>query len=283
MRPGTAELADSTGFSPEGVRKAMGEMQSLERKLTPSDWAPDSLFGDGGKIADLFGVMLKVPQLQQELEKIGGSGFDQSRISEITRDWVNGRGLDDIARKYFSNDNDTDTTALTNACRAIYRAIVNNGTWGISALSRISGFDFDALPERERHRINALPAMVYHGVRSEDAVLMRMNSAPRSAAESLGALYRDFTGEDSNRYSVDKARDFLKQLGSEEWDRVRPANAALSGQGYKRFGKFCRAKDPAHNRSQPIAQIHSAHGGQPAQAPVAAVDEQVVPVHTNND
>ena len=40
MRPGTAELADSTGFSPEGVRKAMGEMQSLERKLTPSDWAP---------------------------------------------------------------------------------------------------------------------------------------------------------------------------------------------------------------------------------------------------
>ena len=42
------------------------------------------------------------------------------------------------------------------------------------------------------------------------------------------------------------------------------------------FGKFCRAKDPAHNRSQPIAQIHSAHGGQPAQAPVAAVDEQVV-------
>ena len=75
--------------------------------------------------------------------------------------------------------------------------------------------------------------MVYHGVRSEDAVLMRMNSAPRSAAESLGALYRDFTGEDSNRYSVDKARDFLKQLGSEEWDRVRPANAALSGQGYK--------------------------------------------------
>ncbi len=207
MRPGTAELADSTGFSPEGVNRAIGEMRRLEGNLTPSDWAPESLFGDGGKLADLFGVMLKVPQLRQQLEELGGSGFDQSRISDITRDWVNGRGLDDIARDYFRNDN--ETLALTNACRAIYRTIVNNGTWGVSALSRISGIDFDSLPERERRRINALPAMVYHGVRSEDAVLMRMNSAPRSAAESRGALYRDFTGDDANRYSVDKARDFL--------------------------------------------------------------------------
>ena len=116
---------------------------------------------------------------------------------------------------------------------SFYRAIVNNGTWGISALGRMSDIDFDALHERECRRINALPAMVYHGVRSEDAVLMRMHSAPRRAAESLGALYRDFTGDDANRYSVDKARNFLKQLGSSEWDRVRPENAALSGRGYK--------------------------------------------------
>ena len=242
MRPGTAELADSTGFSPEGVNRAFGEMRRLEGNLTPSDWAPESLFGDGGKLADLFGVMLKVPQLRQQLEELGGSGFDQSRISDITRDWVNGRGLDDIARDYFRNDN--ETLALTNACRAIYRAIVNNGTWGVSALSRISGIDFDSLPERERRRINALPAMVYHGVRSEDAVLMRMNSAPRSAAESLGALYRDFTGDDANRYSVDKARDFLKQLGSEEWDRVRPADAALSGRGYKSVWEILSGEGP---------------------------------------
>ena len=242
MRPGTAELADSTGFSPEGVNRAFGEMRRLEGNLTPSDWAPESLFGDGGKLADLFGVMLKVPQLRQQLEELGGSGFDQSRISDITCDWVNGRGLDDIARDYFRNDN--ETLALTNACRSIYRAIVNNGTWGVSALSRISGIDFDSLPERERRRINALPAMVYHGVRSEDAVLMRMNSAPRSAAESLGALYRDFTGDDANRYSVDKARDFLKQLGSEEWDRVRPADAALSGRGYKSVWEILSGEGP---------------------------------------
>ena len=235
MPAGTAELADSTGFSPEGVTAAMTGLRNLEEKLTPTDWAPESLFGDGGKIAALFGVMLNVPQLKEQLEAIGGQGFDRTRISDITRDWVNGKGLNDIAREYFSQERDDNgTAALSDACRAIYRAIVNNGTWGVSALSRVSGVDFDALPEAERRRINALPAMIYHGVRSEDAVLMRMNAAPRSSAEALGAIYRDMTGEDESRYSVGKARDFLKDLTPVGWSRARPTDAALSGSGYKR-------------------------------------------------
>ncbi len=236
MPEGVAELADSTGFSPEGVTRAMIGLGTLETKLTPSDWAPDSLFGDGGKIADLYGVMLKVPQLKRHLEEIGGEGFDRTRISDITRDWVNGKGIDAIAREYFSREKDDEggTAAITDACRSIYRAIVNNGTWGVSALSRVSGLDFDSLPEVERRRINALPAMIYHGVRTEDAVLMRMNSSPRSAAERLGDLYRETIGESDGRYSVGQARQFLKNLSDRDWQRACPDNAALSGSGYKR-------------------------------------------------
>lgn len=234
--PGSAELADSTGFSPEGVTRAMMAMRGLEDQLTPSDWAPDSLFGEGGKMADLFGVMLKVPQLKQQLDEIGGDGFDQTRLSAITRDWVNGKGIDAIAKEYFARDRDDDssTAAITDACKAIYRAIVNNGTWGVSALSRVSGMDFDTLSDTDRRRINALPAMIYHGVRTEDAVLMRMNAAPRSAAEALGELYRNVHDGDDTRYSVGKARNFLKELGTSDWERVRPQNATLSGGGYKR-------------------------------------------------
>ena len=236
MPQGIAELADSTGFSPEGVRAAMGGIGNLESRLTVSDWAPESLFGNGGRMADLFGVMLRVPQLKQDLVELGGSGYDKSRISEITNDWVNGKGLEAIAREYFSREKDDEagTAALTDACRAIYRTIVNSGTWGVSALSRVSGIDFDTLSEADKRRINALPAMIYHGVSSEDAVLMRMNSAPRSAAEALGSLYREVTGEDERRYTVGKARRFLRGLGTDEWDGVRPEGAALSGSGYKR-------------------------------------------------
>ena len=236
MPEGIAELADSTGFSPEGVQAAMVGIGNLESRLTVSDWAPESLFGRGGRMADLFGVMLRVPQLKQDLVELGGSGYDKSRISEITNDWVNGKGLKAIAREYFRRENDDEagTAALTDACRAIYRTIVNSGTWGVSALSRVSGIDFEKLSEAEKRRINALPAMIYHGVSSEDAVLMRMNAAPRSAAEALGSLYRKVSSGDDARYSVGEARRFLQGLGAEEWDGVRPDGAALSGTGYKR-------------------------------------------------
>ena len=159
------------------------------------------------------------------------------RISEITRDWVNGKAIDAIARKYFSRESDDEggTRAITDACRAIYRTIANCGTWGIAALSHVSGLDFDGLSEAEAHRINALPAMIYHGVRTEDAVLMRMNAAPRSVAENLGKLYRETVGEKDGRYSVVQAREFLKNLSERDWHRARPDSAALSGGGYKRL------------------------------------------------
>lgn len=233
--PGYAELADSTGFSPEGIAKALKGMSSLEKQLTPSDWAPDSLFGDAGKMSDLFGVMLKVPQLKQ-LEEVGGDGQGNSRLSEITLDWVNGKSINAIAKEYFAHDDSDEgkTAAITDACRSIYRAIVNNGTWGLSALSRLSGVDFEKLPESQRRQINALPAMIYHGVKTEDAVLMRMNSAPRSAAESLGNLYKTLSDDDDQRLSVSKARTFLKTLSGSDWDRVRPKNSSLTGAEYRR-------------------------------------------------
>ena len=123
---------------------------------------------------------------------------------------------------------------MTDACKAIYRTIANNATWGISALSRVSGIDFNTLPETEKRRINALPAMIYHGVRTEEAVLMRMNSAPRTAAEALGALYRDTGPGGDTRYSVSKARRFLIDLQAHDWDYIRPEGVPLSGAGYKR-------------------------------------------------
>ncbi len=236
MAPGIAELADSTGFSPEGVQKAFGELRNLEQRLTASDWAPESLFGNSGRMADLVGVMLKVPQLNQYLQELSGKGIDRHRISEITNDWVNGEGIDTIARKYFSRENDDEagTATLTDACRAIYRTIINSGTWGVSALSQMSGVDFEALSDSEQQRIKALPAMIYHGVRSEDAVLMRMNSVPRTVSESLGQLYRDMSSENEDGHSVGRARNFLKQLDNSGWDGARPADAHLSGGGYKR-------------------------------------------------
>ncbi len=161
-------------------------------------------------------------------------------------DWVNGKGLEAIAGKYFSRQKDDEaaTAALTDACRAIYRTIANSGTWGISALSRVSGIDFDTLSEAEKRRINALPAMIYHGANSEDTALMHMNSAPRSAAEALGSLYREVNGRDERRYSVGEARHFLQGLGADDWEGER----RCQGLGTSGSGKFFRARQVENGR-----------------------------------
>ena len=234
--PGIADLADATGFSPESVKKAMEGMRNIEDKLVSSDWAPDSLFGEAGKMAALYGVMLKVPQLSESLTEIAGQGTDHVRISNITKDWVNGVSLGKIAQTYFSYGTN-DTQSFTHACKAIYRTIVNSGTWGISALSQFSDLDFASMSQNERRSINTLPAMIYHGVRSEAAVLMRMNSAPRSAAEKLGEMYHQDSANYDLDFSVLQARDYLKELSVSDWDKACPPDAALSGRDYQEVWK----------------------------------------------
>ena len=115
---------------------------------------------------------------------------------------------------------------------------MNTGTWGLSALTRLSGIDFDALSEVDRRRINTLPAMVYHGVRTEEAVLMRMNAVPQSIAERLGEEFRARAGERFAEAGVQQARSFLKNLDAAAWGRVRPDGAHLSGKDYKLVWKL---------------------------------------------
>ena len=223
--PRAALLANSTGFSPEGARTAI--LQMRQNRTTTLDWTPESLFDSGGKMADLFGVMLEVPQLKKQLAGAGNDSMDKDTLAGITLDWVNGHGISDIAKSYFSNDEHTQS--LTNACKVVYKSIVGVGSWGVSTLSNASGLDYENMPETERRRINTLPAMVYHGARTEDAVLMRINAAPRSAASALGKMYRDSGRE----RTVRGARKFLQDLDANDWGRIRPAGAMLSGDRYR--------------------------------------------------
>ena len=233
--PERAALADMTGFSPEGIGRALAGMNNLERKLTLDDWKPDSLFGQHSGMADLYGIMLRIPQLKGNLEEITDRGLEKKQIAEITQAWVNGRSIEDIARDFFKGG-ENQTKAITAACKAIYKTLVNNGTWGISALSRLSGIDYDSLSEHEKRQINIIPAMIYHGVKTEEGVLMRMNAVPRSIAEQVGEELRKST--DQKSITVHEARTFLKQMDQSVWNRIRPQNAYLSGTDYKRIWRI---------------------------------------------
>lgn len=235
--PALATLADATGFAPEGVAAALAGLNQLQRELTPDDWEPTSIFGEmtSSPLPHLIGIMMRLPEMKGALSEIGTTGQTHQHIANIMRAWVHGRSIQDIAKEFFENK--TDTEAITAACKAIYRVLANNGPWGLSALCKISGIDFDQLAPDVRHRINSLPAMIYHGVKTEAAVLMRMNSVPRSIAEPLGAEFENKTGVPASSQTVGEARDFLRKLNDGDWERLAPKGAALSGRDYREVWK----------------------------------------------
>lgn len=75
--------------------------------------------------------------------------------------------------------------------------------------------------------------MIYHGVQSEEAVLMRMNAVPRSVAEKLAEEFRSSNTQDRERASTQEAHQFLHNLEAGAWERVRLPGAHLSGADYK--------------------------------------------------
>jgi hypothetical protein len=228
---GALKLADSTGFDPEGVRKAMGGLHGLEKKLTASDWEPQKLFGDSPNLANLVGLMMTLPRLKQ-LEEIAGTGQDRRHIAEIAKAWIGGSSVQEIATQYFAGKDSTEQ--ISTACRAIYRSLANYGVWGLAALSRLpgSGINWDKVSEDQQRRLSLLPAFMYHGVNTEEAVLMRMNQVPRSVAQRLGSEMRKAAG-DATRVSIDEARRFVKDLKSTDWERAKPEHSALSGSQYR--------------------------------------------------
>jgi hypothetical protein len=237
QNPGSALLADATGFAPEGVSSALAAMGGLPRKLTTSDWEPKSLFGPMNKsmLPHLMGVMMRIPAIQKSLIDLAGNGDGQRHVADVAQAWVSGMSVEQIATKYFTDPSDStvNTEAITSACRAIYRNLASAGTWGLSALSKLgpSGLDFEKMSPELRRAINCLPAMLYHGVATEAGVLMRMNSVPRTVAERLGAQF--LTQVKSGAQNVRVARDFLRLLQDSDWQRVAPRNSQMTGADYR--------------------------------------------------
>ncbi|NPV70372.1 MAG: DEAD/DEAH box helicase [Firmicutes bacterium] len=219
--PGSAKLAEDTGFAPDNVRIALAGLGNEDLRL--SDWKPDQLFSKGTTtLRDLMGVMLRIPELSQ-LREIPATGVSHRWLAALTVDWVNGRTLRELAQAYFDG---TDMHALTKCCDAIYGNLVTNVTWGIAALQKL-GIDFEQLDPDERRLLNTLPSMVYYGVNTEDAVLMRMAGVSRTLAHNTAAEFR-------RQYGLSPARprdafDWLSALDAGQWGRIAPSGYPMTG------------------------------------------------------
>lgn len=185
-------LVDSTGFSLETVRGTLARIS--ESRLREEAWT-DRLFDrPRPHLGKMMGILLQVPELRGNLKDVlGGRQPDGDRLASIICDWVQGRSLPEMAMEYFKvidkSGGVQPTDTMTKACRGLFGRLTQTASWGLAALQTLTFQDgFDRLSDSEQSSLRNLPARVYYGVNTDEALALRLVGVPRTAAEALAKV-----------------------------------------------------------------------------------------------
>ena len=183
---------------------------------------------------ELVGIMMNTYEIRKSIEEISTSGqsISHSSIARLIIDWVNGRTISEISSRIFPGDNQ----GINKTTKALYKVIANAATWGLAALQKMptSGIDWDNLSEIEKKRMANLPAYLHYGVNTDEGVLMRKNSVPRSIANNLGHYFKSEIGsENIFNVTLSYVSNWLSKQSERIWNGSVPRNSKLSGMEYK--------------------------------------------------
>lgn len=211
------KFVDATGFSWESVSNTLYRLG--EERITGEVWSPELFTSRRVDLQRIMGLLLQVPELSQQLKDFtrgGRKGGDG--LARIISDWVQGRPLPEIAREHFKKKGeDSYRKMITQCCRDIFGRITQTASWGLAALQSLTFNDdqFESMPEDEQRTFRNLPARVYYGVNSDEAVALRLLGVPRTAATPLATTLDVAPNE-----SLNVTREKLRTSTVDTWRRA---------------------------------------------------------------
>ena len=226
------KLVDSTGFSLQSIKAVLAA--ASEEGIRGATWNSDSLFSnDNQDLQGMMGVLLKVPELRENLKAVtGGRNPNGQKLALIVKDWVNGVSVPEIAIRYFMNEGDDITKAMTTCGRNLFGKLTQTASWGLGALLSITGSD---LTEDNSRALSNLPSQVYYGVNDDSAIALRLLGVPRAAATPLASAMGNILEQPLTR-----VRERLKGLDETGWTRgsrtTRRQNLSKSSARFGRLG-----------------------------------------------
>ncbi len=181
-------LVDATGFSWESVNATLARIG--QENLPDDVWSPELFAGRRDDLRRMMGLLLQVPELREPLGDVtGGTSPNGDKLARIICDWVQGRPLTEMATEYFSEEATDRVAAMTRCCQSVFGRLTQTASWGLSALQSLTlGSGFDELPPDEQRSLRNLPARVYYGVNTDEAVALRLLGVPRTAAPALATV-----------------------------------------------------------------------------------------------
>ncbi|MBL0210767.1 MAG: DEAD/DEAH box helicase [Holophagaceae bacterium] len=221
------KLVDLTGFSWESVSLALARLRT--EQITAKSWDTSRLFaGPSLPLQKMMGILLAVPELRENLsEAIGGTKPDGNLLARIVSDWVQGASLEIMAERYYNGGKpfsetppDEATLAMTHCGQSLFGRLTQTTSWGLAALQSMTVKDADRekLPPSEQQSLKNLPARVFYGVNSDEAITLRLLGVPREAAQPLAhGLGNEFLARPLSQIRMDLhgngARPWVDALG----------------------------------------------------------------------
>ena len=219
---GWLALADGTGFSLPSV----GHMYALQRERElhldePSAWSEAELFSDDSdRLTAIIDVIGQVPELS--LGQSGPGSFNPEIVAGVVSDWVNGLSVSEIAERRFGHLNVDVDERRRSTSHYLHQRLVGQVPWGIGALQRITlrrGEDLS--------RAGHIPSLIFYGVRSREAAMLRMVGVPRIAADSLASRWRT-SGQAAASFA--DLRRWIGGLPGDAWEESVREREAISGE-----------------------------------------------------
>lgn len=212
---------DSTGFSWESVSNTLVRLG--EEKLPKDVWSPELFAGRRDDLRRMMGLLLEVPELRDPLKAVtGGTSPDGDKLARIICAWVQGRPLTEMATDFFAPPGEQDRAAtdpvkaMTKCCQSVFGRLTQTASWGLSALQTLTlGDALDELSPDEQRSLRNLPARVYYGVNSDEAVALRLLGVPRTAAPALAEGLSVEPGEPLHRI-----RGRLRATDVSDWTKA---------------------------------------------------------------
>jgi len=212
------KLVDSTGFSWETVVGTLARL--AKQRINEDAWSPEMFSSARPTLQKMMGVLLEVPELRENLINATASSTpDGDTLARMICDWVQGRPLQEMANEYFAGvekQKIDSVDAMTKCCQKVFGRLTQTASWGLAALQSLTFKErFDQLPEQEQRTLRNLPARVYYGVNSDEAVALRLLGVPRTAAQPLANSLNVTTDQ-----SLSRLRMNLRDAREEPWVRA---------------------------------------------------------------
>lgn len=221
-KPGLVALADGTGFSTTTI-EALRARSHNTAVATVQSWEPSTLFG-----TDLSGLTERVQMLgdlpEMRLGTDVAGSFNAERVAATLTDWVNGVSMEEMVARY--GDPQKEGYARSSGFASyLYSSLVGQASWGMGALQRVAWAGRTGETSGDAVHI---PSMLFFGVRSKEAIWMRMAGLPRTAATRISSLWAE-QGQGAPE-SYGQLRDFISGVSPAQWEQRRGTSAVSGAQ-----------------------------------------------------